>query len=245
VSVRWIVRSHPVQIPSDSTCRLFYKAASLSFFFGTALVEIMLTLRTWAVWNKDRRLAIGLPIFFLVCWGPSLGIIIAFTKSIIFGNETSRQRFGCLVVKGSHIIGVAWTLLLVYEAGIFLLMLIKAIQCYRSGGRSQLLHVVFGNGLLYYLYLFGFALANVIVSEVVPAHLRLIFISTERVIHAILGCRVILEIRGVVDKTHSVAADTVLSSAPMIPIMVVRRSSETMDGNEGEVGPFGQNLGVE
>lgn len=71
--------------------------------------------------------------------------------------------------------------------------------------------------------------------------------STERVIHAILGCRVILEIRGVVDKAHSAAADTVLSSVPMVPIMFIRRTSsvETTDDDNVDVEPVGQNSGVE
>ena len=31
---------------------------------------VILTIRTWAVWGMDRRLTIGLPIFFLAIWVP-------------------------------------------------------------------------------------------------------------------------------------------------------------------------------
>ena len=44
--------------------------------------QAILTLRTWAVWNRDRRLAVLLPIFFIVCWGPIIGVITVFLKSV-------------------------------------------------------------------------------------------------------------------------------------------------------------------
>jgi len=168
------------------------------------LAEIMLTLRVWAVWNKDRRLTIVLPIFFLLCSAPIVKVKLMFVKSLAFMPLVSPAFIGCLIIKGSTILSVAWCLLLVYEAGIFLLMLLKAVQCYKVGGRSRLFDVVFGNGLLYYMYLFMLALINVIISQAMPPSLIIVLASTERVLHAILGCRVVLDIRGEVsDRRHS------------------------------------------
>jgi hypothetical protein len=38
--------------------------------------------RTWAVWNRDRRLSIGLPIFFVVCFLPATVMIYMFLESV-------------------------------------------------------------------------------------------------------------------------------------------------------------------
>jgi len=120
----------------------------------------------------------------------------------------SPALIGCLVTKGSNIATVTWSLLLVYEGALFFLMLIKAVQCYKITGRSQLFDVVFGNGLLYYMYLFVLALINLIVSQTMPPSLKLVLYSTECVLHAMLGCRVVLDIRGeVYDKKYSFFVD--------------------------------------
>ena len=45
-------------------------------------VLVILTLRTWGVWNRDRRLTIGLPIFFIACWVPMAIFIAIFLNSV-------------------------------------------------------------------------------------------------------------------------------------------------------------------
>jgi len=42
----------------------------------------VLTIRTWIIWNKDRRLAIGLMIFFFTVWGVGLYIMYQFVESL-------------------------------------------------------------------------------------------------------------------------------------------------------------------
>jgi hypothetical protein len=91
------------QHPDAGTCYLLTatKASSWLFVVITSLAEsqclsviicvsvvlirylppVMLTVRTWAVWNRDRRLSIGLPIFFVLCWAPMIKIIDMFLKS--------------------------------------------------------------------------------------------------------------------------------------------------------------------
>ena len=43
---------------------------------------VILTLRTWAVWSRDRRLSIGLPIFFVICYLPMAVIVVMFLRSL-------------------------------------------------------------------------------------------------------------------------------------------------------------------
>ena len=45
-------------------------------------LTVILTLRTWAVWNRDRRLSIILPIFFTLVEGSGFVIIGIYLNSI-------------------------------------------------------------------------------------------------------------------------------------------------------------------
>lgn len=47
---------------------------------GTYLV--ILTLRTWAVWRRDRRLSYALPVFYVLCWAPNFAVMGLFLRSI-------------------------------------------------------------------------------------------------------------------------------------------------------------------
>ncbi|KAF9067006.1 hypothetical protein BDP27DRAFT_945495 [Rhodocollybia butyracea] len=50
------------------TCRILYTASGWMYVTGIALTEVVLTMRTWALWGKDIRLTVGLTIFFVGCW---------------------------------------------------------------------------------------------------------------------------------------------------------------------------------
>jgi len=117
---------------------------------------------------------------------------------------------GCLAIKGWHLVSICWTTLFIYETGIFMLMLIKGIRCYKNGGSSQLFQVVYRDGLMYYLYLFAFALANVIVVATLTPALQMVLVVIERFIHPIIACRVILDIRGQVSNMSQGAAFTTI-----------------------------------
>jgi hypothetical protein len=43
---------------------------------------VILTMRTWAVWNRDRRMAIGLLAFFAICWVPCIPVVIIYNNSL-------------------------------------------------------------------------------------------------------------------------------------------------------------------
>jgi hypothetical protein len=45
-------------------------------------MAVILTIRVWAVWGQDRRLTIGLPIFFAICFLPCFVIMGFFLKDV-------------------------------------------------------------------------------------------------------------------------------------------------------------------
>jgi len=221
--------------PSVRTCLFVFESNSWLFYVGTCLAEVILTLRTWAVWNRDWRLSIALPIFYIACFGVNIPLIVIFVKSLRFLPIPTPPLLGCLAIKGWHLVSICWTMLFVYETGIFLLMLIKGIRCYRSGGSSQLFHVVYRDGLLYYLYLFGFALANVIMVATMPPDLQMVLVVIERFIHPILACRVVLDIRGQVSNmSQSALANTITLPKPQAYVQTETDSTpETRTARNG------------
>jgi hypothetical protein len=90
--------------PKAEICNLTTRVNVWLAYAGTALVEseciitvmgflcvltimigpltVMLTIRTWAVWNMDWQLSISLPMFFVLCWGPVIKILFMFTNSL-------------------------------------------------------------------------------------------------------------------------------------------------------------------
>ena len=107
-------------------------------FRPTSFLLVILTLRTWAVWDRGRTLGFGLAILFVVCWGTILPFIILYIKDLECEKTNSAMICtvtnkivlqvlwvdspafsGCSIVKGSHFATVCWVLLLAYETGVF------------------------------------------------------------------------------------------------------------------------------
>ena len=44
-------------------------------------LPLILTLRTWAVWNRNKRLSIILPILYILSWGSSIIILVQILDS--------------------------------------------------------------------------------------------------------------------------------------------------------------------
>jgi len=221
------------------TCRLVVTATSWWFFVGTALCAIILSVRTWAVWNRGWPLGIGLVLLLAVGWIPGIPIILIFNRSLDFAVIESPPLLGCLMIKGSNIAYICWIMLLINEFGLFFLMLLKAVRCYKNGGMSGLSLVVYRDGLLYYLVLFVFALCNVVIMGTISPSLKSVLVLSERVIHPILACRIILDMRAYMTTPHINTKLPVRVAA--IPVAVSSSVQEsTLDG-KGSAEELGSN----
>ncbi|KAF8346443.1 hypothetical protein F5887DRAFT_961995 [Amanita rubescens] len=150
-------------------CKIAYRINGSMFVIGMAMSEAVLTIRTWIIWNKDRRLAIGLMIFFFTVWGVGLYIMYQFIESLQFFELPFPVINGCVFLAGSRIVSVDWALLLFYNTGNLALMVIRATSLYWSGVDSHLFKRLHRDGVYYYVFLFLLAVINVSVIFSSPA----------------------------------------------------------------------------
>lgn len=201
---------------SPSYCLVNYKISGWSFISSIAISEVILALRLWAVWRKSLKIAVGLSLFFLACWVANFVVMGIFLNSMAFAKSPFPYP-GCFIVAGSHILAVCWILLMVYDAGNLVMMVIPGFAAYRTGGSSQLVRVVYRDGVIYYVYIFLVSLVNVIVINRLPPDLVHLLSSFERILHCILTSRIVLHIReiGAVDHIHG--TDTVALTSMHTP----------------------------
>jgi len=162
---------------------------------GLSVSEIILTLRRWAVWNRDQRLTIILPILYVLFWGSGFIIRGIYLSHIKFGDPPYPGIKGCFLKDVTRGMAFLWIQLIAWNALLLILMLVPAIRAYRHGGSTTLTKRVYRDGVIYYLYLFVLSSINVIIIETLPHQYQHLLASVTRVLHSVLTSRVLLYIR--------------------------------------------------
>ncbi|KAF9001478.1 hypothetical protein BDQ17DRAFT_1358258 [Cyathus striatus] len=191
---------------SIQTCNDAYRVNGVLVLVGIVVAEIILSLRTWAVWGRSKVVGIGLIIFTFAAVIPAIPVIIIFSGTATFVDPPYHPFHGCFLQAGSRILLLEWILLMIYDAGLLILMVVGHFNpvgesplhllrltdtCFQiavvpthnesfikafftSSMPGEFIKPILKDGVLYYFYLFGLM---------------------ERVIHAVLTCRVVLHIK--------------------------------------------------
>ncbi|KAH9475847.1 hypothetical protein JR316_0011407 [Psilocybe cubensis] len=192
---------------SKETCKSLFTQMRVSYLVGIIAAETLCSIRIWAVWNKDRRFFIILPICAICIWGPATA---AMASAIVVSQYTDapyRGFVGCFNTNAKDIhLEYVWACLLAYDAISLVLVMIPGIRIYHQGliGRSRLSHVVFRDGVIYYITLFLFSLLNIIFSVSLESATRSSLANMGRALHSTLASRVVLHMR---DTVHTPRSD--------------------------------------
>ncbi|KAJ3507982.1 hypothetical protein NLJ89_g6003 [Agrocybe chaxingu] len=189
------------------------------------LVIVILTFRVWAVWNRTKILTILLPILFAACWIPHIAVIQKFLKTLRFIQAPIPGFTGCFFVDAGSNIVVSWALLLVWDTLMLIMMAIPAVKAYHFRGYSALYSTLYGDGIIYYFYLFIMSLANIVLHrlESVDIVYRFLVVVMARCVHSMLTSRALLHIRARMSEgqqhqiPHIPASDDPVCPQPMKP----------------------------
>ncbi|KAK7018547.1 glycosyltransferase family 69 protein [Favolaschia claudopus] len=171
-------------------CLARNKAVAWLSFLGIFFSEGILMLRTYAIWERKKSVAIFLSGLAVVVFVPSLVFVYIETTTLHYVSS-GPDVLGCTLGHAGTIAIFAYMLFMISETTIAVLTAVKA---YRDLRRSRVPWVVklYKDGLVFYLYLLAISIANVLVPILAPSSFSNWLATPQRVLHSVLCSRVLL-----------------------------------------------------
>ncbi|KAG2138463.1 hypothetical protein DEU56DRAFT_980465 [Suillus clintonianus] len=157
-----------------------------------AAAEGLLVIRTWAFWQKSRKVLIGLIIGSVVTLIGATSINVIPNHQLIPGGK-SAIVMECGFESGKDA-ALVYLFLGLFECVILFLTAYKRFRDYREID-SSIVAAVYGGSMFYMLCIIAITLINVIVDAVVPVGFTNLFDTLQLVIHSVLASRIVFHLR--------------------------------------------------
>lgn len=177
-----------LSVSSPEKCRAHFTVVAWFIVIGIIISEIVLLLRTYALWERKRSILIILCVSGAVTYIPAVVITNLELRSLKYVPTT---RPGCQVGTASSIIIFAYILLMLSETVIVVLTVIRARQYLRHSTSPWVIQL-YQDGMLFYAYLLSISIANILVPILAPRIFANWLASPQRVLHSVLCNRVLL-----------------------------------------------------
>jgi len=207
---------------SASACSNIDNVRTYVILFGIIVAEVILTLRVWVLWERNRKVGLYL-----------LGISIATTSGgvvscVLFGSNfnyvavdtLSPNLSGCFFMSGKTDVLWAFVALIVQQTFIFVMTLVHGIQNFRASYSTSLLRTFYMDGVIYYLALQTLSVINLVVitTKRDSVHLANIMTYLQGVLHPILSARIILHLHEETRVRNSTYSDDLPAPVFRVPI---------------------------
>ncbi|KAF9465347.1 hypothetical protein BDZ94DRAFT_393144 [Collybia nuda] len=183
-------------------CYIVTSIATWSTVIGVGAAEIILLLRTYALWDRSKRILIFLVLLFIGVFTTGGVSTEIFLRSIRYAPLPLPFMRGCFPVAASKLLYVDFVVLLVDETTIMLLTLYVGIRRFRHS-RSRLVTVLYRDGVLYFMCLFMITLSYAVVLIASPPEYLDLLNTPHRVLHSILSARIVLQVRSIAKKNRT------------------------------------------
>jgi len=162
---------------------------------GVLFAETILFIRTWSVWRRDRIVGLVLGPLFVGMICSAIVADLKYQKSLKFSPPPYAGYRGCFAITASDVLRVDFIVVAVVDFVVLFLMAVSAFRTYQRGSSSELVKVIHRDGLLFYIYLLGSTLVNVIIMSVLPVDLQQLVTPICCSLYSVLTTRIVLNIR--------------------------------------------------
>jgi len=194
---------------SSGLCRAMIPATLWLIFLAMFLSEVIMCIRTWALWKCDFRLAFGLSVMMLSFFIVQCVILAKLNDSFVIEPAPFDGYRGCFITGAGGLLAYNYIIVLVIDAVLFALVAASALRAYQLGDAGKLTGVVHRDGIMFYVYLLVLSITNIVIINTLPGDLWEILGLTESILYSVFTSRIILNIREVAHPT-SVSNDTEL-----------------------------------
>jgi len=205
---------------SAETCKVIYPLSAWLTLFQGFFSEAVLCIRTWAVWRRNKTIGVVLVGLQLASLISQCIVVSKLLHSVGFAPPLYLGFRGCFAPSYTPTdLWLNYLLLAIVQAVVLAMMVVSAVMSYQRGLRSELLHVVHRDGVLFYVYLLCLSTLNLIAVLVLPVDLRAMLIPLQNFMYPILTSRIVLNIREVstqgLPELHTTYLDTLVYAVPL------------------------------
>ncbi|KAK7007875.1 hypothetical protein R3P38DRAFT_1622096 [Favolaschia claudopus] len=192
--------------PSLTACKIVNSALIIARLSGISLAEAILVLRTYAVSGQNPRILRIFGSVWAVGVTTSLVTLSLFIRSSKYAI-TPLNLQGCDLAGGTFIlVGIPFIILVLNEHLLMIYTLWVGLKTYRHS-RNPLIVTLYVDGIMYFVFLSGWSIANLITLIAGPAHSQDLLNGLVRVLHAALSCRIILHVRQADEKRREMPSN--------------------------------------
>ncbi|EJD38090.1 hypothetical protein AURDEDRAFT_172852 [Auricularia subglabra TFB-10046 SS5] len=143
-------------------CHLLYASITYSLVVGVVIADVILVLRTWALWDTSRAVLISLSVLMCAIIAADCYLVQDHLRTITFFSisevdpraaQFSDNSF-CLGTAHTTSVSVMWVSVAVFELVIFVMTAIKGLGHFHEQ-RSSLISSIYRDSMLYFIFLFG------------------------------------------------------------------------------------------
>ncbi|KAJ3976602.1 hypothetical protein EV361DRAFT_268474 [Lentinula raphanica] len=202
-------------------CAIQTRAVSWLMTIGIVHSELILMLRTYALWGRRRSILILLTFL-------AVGFLIP--AIILTKLEVSSEHFiafhGCHISTAKNIIFLAFCLLTVYETLLSILTAVQACKHLRQT-RSPWVTKLYKDGLVYYFYLLVLSCTNIVFYRLAPAFGPWLA-TLQRIMYSVFCNRVLfLIIQGNSGSAYGVGRRRDIETGSELPVVTLTEILET------------------
>ncbi|SJL08222.1 uncharacterized protein ARMOST_11585 [Armillaria ostoyae] len=160
--------------------------------------EFILAVRTWAIWEKSRRILIILTVFSVAAVVPAAVVIAKdVSTSEVDPAYAAYPECRALISTVRDAYVVPYVLTIVYESVTLSLSLIRITRLrrrVRKTARAPLLDTLWRDGVFYFSWTLMLGFLNIALA--VQSTVRVGGSQLQAIIHSILSCRIVLHLAG-------------------------------------------------
>jgi len=215
---------------SVETCKIMYILVAWFMVIQIALSEVVLCVRTWAVWNRNKAVGIGLVVVIL---GLLVFECIALkTPYHVVKYPSSLSRLSGCSPSYFESLWPNYAALVIGQSIVFVPMVISAYRTWRTGYSGELSHVIHRDGIIFYFYLLCFTVITLVISIVVPIDMANLLHPLQSLLYAVLTTRLVFRIRevgnrGLETELHTRNDETLVFAMPSQYVLDELRQEST------------------
>jgi len=182
---------------TQEVCRRTSPVQTWFLLMGIFVSEVILAVRTWAVWRQNKFIGFGLSALTIAHLVVQCVMLSRYTPSLGYAPPPYPGFRGCFVTKASGLLWVNYTAMAIVEAIVLALMAVSAVRSYRRGSNGELSHIIHRDGIQLYIYLLLISVTNVVIMKALPFEDTVLLAFLQQMIYPVLTARIVLNIRDV------------------------------------------------